>query len=112
VVQLKVQYGIDTDGDGAVDAWFSGASSPWQTAEVMAAPAATLSRIKAVRVGIIVRSETYDRNITRPFAWSLFDCPSADQSQCAGRLSGALPAGWRYRVYETTVPLRNQIWNG
>ena len=68
--------------------------------------------IKAVRIGFIVRIETYDPEVTQAFDWVLFDCASVDKTQCPGRLAGTLPSGWRYRLHETVIPLRNQIWNG
>jgi len=44
----------------------------------------------------------------------LFDCSTHDNA-CPGRLTGTIagsPNGsYRYRVYETVVPLRNQLWN-
>ena len=123
VMLLKAQYGVDTDGDGAVDSWVRG-EGDWAPAAVLAmpmhppapgAPDPALSRIKAVRIGVIVRSEQHDRSVTSPYAWVLFDCPEADKARCPGRLAAdarsALPVNWRYRVHETTVPLRNQIWN-
>ena len=45
----------------------------------------------------------------------LFDCELADKSACPGRLEGTFAAaangGYRYRVIETVVPLRNSLWN-
>ncbi len=64
VVNLKAQYGIDTDGDGFLDAWVSAAAPPWDPPSVLASPVATLGRIKAIRIGFIVRSETFDREVT------------------------------------------------
>jgi type IV pilus assembly protein PilW len=123
VVLLKAQYGIDTDNDGTVDAWVGGEGA-WAPADVLAMPLhpptststdPALSRIKAVRIGVIVRSEQHDRNVMDPYRWVLFDCPETDKTRCPGRLAAdaksALPANWRYRVHETMVPLRNQIWN-
>jgi len=119
VVNLKVQYGVDTDGDGALDAWLpaadAGAAGNWSPAAVLAAPAATLARIRALRVGIVVRGEQFDRAATRPFDWVLFDCAATDKRTCPGRLAGSIPGtargGWHYRVYETAIPLRNQLWH-
>jgi type IV pilus assembly protein PilW len=119
VVNLKVQYGVDTDGDGVLDAWLpaadAGSAGNWSPAAVLAAPATTLARVKALRVGIIVRGEQFDRAATRPFEWVLFDCAAVDKSTCPGRLAGAIAAtargGWHYRAYETVIPLRNQIWH-
>jgi len=118
IVNLKFQYGIDSDGDGTLDAWVPARSSPfgdWRDATLLSASADVLSRIKAVRVGLIVRSDFLDRNIDTAFGWTLFDCEAADKSLCQGRLSGSIPAtaagGYRYRVHETMVPLRNILWN-
>jgi type IV pilus assembly protein PilW len=111
VVLLKAQYAIDSDGDGFLDTWVAADAAPWHAAGVLAAAADMLARIKAVRIGIIVRSEVYDRGRTGGFNWVLFDCGETDTSRCTGRLAGTLPAGWRYRTFELAVPLRNQIWN-
>jgi len=112
IVNLKMQYGIDDVGDGQLHTWVS-ATGNWTPANVMAAPltppvgvTVALSRIKAVRIGIIVKSDQFDRSLG-DYNWSLFD----------GTLTGtiaatAAPAGnWRYRIYETIIPLRNELWN-
>jgi type IV pilus assembly protein PilW len=111
IVNLKAQYGIDSDDDGTLDTWVAADAAPWSPAAVLAAPVTVLARIKAVRLGLVVRSETYDRDVAGRFDWVLFDCPATDKAQCPGRLAGTLPAGWRYRIYEAVVPLRNAIWN-
>ncbi|HEY3180896.1 MAG TPA: PilW family protein [Casimicrobiaceae bacterium] len=118
VVNLKLQYGIDRDGDGALDTWVpakAGAFGDWSAATLLTAPADVLRRIKAIRIGLIVRSDFLDRNIKSAFSWTLFDCEATDKSTCPGRLSGVIGAtssgGYRYRIHETIVPLRNPIWN-
>jgi type IV pilus assembly protein PilW len=116
IVNLKFQYGIDVDGDGVLDTW-AGAAPPgaWAPATLLAAPRATLERIKAVRMGIVARSERPDRTLTRGYQWVLFDCASDDKASCPGRLAGTIAGSasgsYRYRTYETIVPLRNVIWN-
>jgi type IV pilus assembly protein PilW len=116
VVNLKFQYGIDSNGDGTLDTWVSAASpGAWAPAALLAAPRSTLERIKAIRIGLIVRSEQRDRRLTSGYHWVLFDCESDDKSTCPGRLEGTIggPAtgSYRYRAFETIVPLRNVIWN-
>ena len=116
IVNVKFQYCIDSDGDGTLDAWTSaGASGSFAPAVLLAAPRATLERIKAIRVGIIVREERIDRALTRAYHWVLFDCELDDKSACPGRLEGTIAGspggGYRYRTFETVVPLRNVIWN-
>jgi len=114
VANLKFQYGIDSDGDGALDTWVI-AAGPWSAANLAAAPRATLDRIKAVRIGIIARTERIDPTHTRDFHWVLFDCELTDKSACPGRLEGTIAAtvdgAYRYRIIETIVPLRNALWN-
>jgi len=109
IVNMKLQYGVDTDGDGYLDAWASAATPPWDPASVLAAPAAALARIRAVRLGLVVRSDVHDRAVTGPYDWVLFDCAEEDKARCPGRLAGTLPPRWRYRAYETVIPLRNAI---
>ena len=118
IVNLKLQYGLDTDGDGVLDTWtpaVAGAVGDWSTAAVARAGAATLGRIKALRVGIVVRGEYAERTAAQPYDWVLFDCDAADKRLCPGRLAGTIPArttaGHRYRTYETVIPLRNLFWN-
>jgi type IV pilus assembly protein PilW len=116
VVNLKFQYGIDSDGDGNLDTWVrADEAGPWSAAALLAAPYATLARIKAMRIGIIVRAEAVDRALSRDFRWVLFDCEEDDKSLCPGRLEGTIAAtgsgSYRYRKLETVVPLRSVIWN-
>jgi type IV pilus assembly protein PilW len=118
IVNLKFQYGLDTNGDGLIDTWAC-ATGNWAPANLLAAPAATLGQIKAVRVGIVVQSEQFDRDVG-DFNWTLFSNSALNAIGCGnpdGHLSGTIvaqanPAGnWRFRIYETVVPLRNMIWN-
>lgn len=115
VVNLKFQYGIDNDGDGALDTWVAANAAGWNAADILAAPRASLDRIKALRIGVITRTERIDRTQTRGYHWVLFDCELANKSACPGRLEGTIAAspngGYRYRALETVVPLRNTLWN-
>jgi type IV pilus assembly protein PilW len=119
VVNLKFQYGIDIDGNGTLDTWVpardAGPNGNFTPTAMLAAPVDRLLRIKAIRVGVIVRSDFQNRALRDAFQWVLFDCAAQDKTTCPGRLTGSLPAtaagNWRYRVYETVVPMRNLIWN-
>jgi hypothetical protein len=65
---------------------------------------AQLKTLKAVRIGIVVRGEQWDK-----------DAPDVNWSLFGGTYSGAFPragGNYRYRTYETVIPLRNEIWNG
>lgn len=115
IVNMKVQYGVDTNADGILDGWVSAAAAPWQPADLMIANIQAINQVKAIRIGLIVRSAQFDREITSDYNWVLFDCESHDNT-CPGRLTGTIAAdpkggAYRYRIYETVVPLRNQLWN-
>jgi type IV pilus assembly protein PilW len=108
IVDLQAEYGISLAGQQDVSSWVP-ATGIW------AAPlsAASLARIKAVRIAIVARGE-YEKpddtgactatTATMVATWS----PWA--SFTASRFTGE-PAGcYRYKVVETVIPLRNLIW--
>jgi len=103
VVMMKLQYGIVDAAN--VFSWVN-ATDPWSAPQVLAANTTTLRQIQSVRIGIVVRSEQYDKDLPLLPAptWSLFCNPGP----C---LTGPLQTGFRYRTYETSVPLRNPVWN-
>lgn len=110
VVSLKAQYGISDAGSQVVNNWVSatnGASGNWANPTL-----AELKRIKAVRVAVVVRSPLQERiadgatacttTTTAPASWP--GGPTIDLSN---------DANWRcyrYRTFETVVPLRNVLW--
>jgi type IV pilus assembly protein PilW len=104
IVNMKLLYGIDSDGDGILDTWVA-PIGPWSDASVLAADAPTLRRIKAVRLGIIVRGEQWDRDAP-DVTVHLFD--DAIPPQTFLRSGGG---NYRYRWYETIIPMRNPVWN-
>jgi type IV pilus assembly protein PilW len=106
VVNLKLQYGIDTNADGLLDTWVS-ATGPWAVDAMLSADADKIGQIKAVRIGLIVRSDQFDKGYAQEVPWSLFD------GAYSGTFAqpGPVPGNWRYRVYETAIPLRNTLWN-
>jgi type IV pilus assembly protein PilW len=106
VVNLKLQYGIDTDADGALDAWVS-ATGPWARDAMLSADAKKIGQVKAVRMGLVVRSDQFDKGYAHDVPWSMFD------GTYSGIFAqpGPVPGNWRYRVYETVIPLRNALWN-
>ncbi len=61
---------------------------------------------------MVVRSDEYDKDAPK-FDWTLFQCTDQEAKDytCPDELTGTLPANYRYRVYETIVPLRNPMWN-
>jgi type IV pilus assembly protein PilW len=107
VVNLKLQYGLDVDKNGVLE-WVSADVAPWRAADLMNAPDANvlhaqLKTLKAVRIGIVVRGEQWDKDAP-DVPWSLFG------GVYAGTFVRAA-GNYRYRVYETVIPLRNELWN-
>ncbi len=103
IVMMKLMYGID---DGAGGVIWNAAVGAWSPANVLAADNTTLKKIRAVRLGIVVQGEQYDKALaleTPSPTWTLFT-PDVN-------LTGALLPGFRYRTYETIIPLRNPVWN-
>ena len=116
IVNLKLRYGVDRNGDGALDDWVAATAAEGLDAiALLSAPRVVLDRIVALRIGVIARSEEFDRTATSDYHWVLFDCELPDSSACPGRLTGTIAAsaagGFRYRSGETIVPLRNSLWN-
>lgn len=131
IVNMKVEYGIDSVADplGLLDTWVqatnAGGNGDWTPATMLAAPITQINQVKAIRIGIIVQSEQFDKELAGftggdyvggAYNWVLFDCPTHNAA-CPGRLTGTIPAqvspagNWRFRKYETIIPLRNEIWN-
>lgn len=107
VVNLKAQFGLDTDNDGDVDTWQE-ATGNWSSANLPSQTAAMWQQIKAVRVAIVTRSEKYETNVVTAGPLGMFCSPSP----CAVSMSlTADQQHYRYRVMETIVPLRNAVWN-
>lgn len=104
IVGLQAQYGRDTSGtpDGSVDI-FSGAAANFDPAD-----RCQISRIAAVRIGVLARNALAEK----------VDAAGNHITPNAPTWSGgvfALPAGgndFRYKVFETVVPLRNMVWRG
>jgi type IV pilus assembly protein PilW len=128
IVNMKVEYGIDSNLDPKrlLDTWVQASAAGWDPATLLPAPITTINQIKAVRIGIIVQSEQFDKDLAGftggdylngDYNWVLFDCADAVKANCPGRLTGSVPASasppgnWRFRKYETVIPLRNEIWN-
>jgi len=109
VVNMKLQYGVDVAGTGVLT-WIGAGASPWTPAELTSTIAgpdliAQLKTLKAVRIGIVVRGEQWDKERNVPVPWSLFG------GAYSGTFLPTLGGNYRYRIYETVIPLRNELWN-
>lgn len=108
VVTLQAEYGIDANNNGRVE------SGEWTTTD----PATTIAwaNVLAVRVGLLVRSGQFERTTvtTTVPSWTGGQFVITNLDGSASSSTPADPADnwrhYRYRVYETVIPLRNMLW--
>jgi type IV pilus assembly protein PilW len=103
-------YGVDTNGDGIRDDWAAPDDTGYDIATVMSTPA-TMRKIIAVRVSLVLRSNYYDKKQISPGTLTLFSglTNAAGTSLAQSVTLGADDQHYRYRVFEFTVPLRNML---
>lgn len=114
IVNLQAQYGVDSDGDNIIDLWTEPTGAVYGDDSVSTPTGTTIATIKAVRIAVVARSSLRERpnssgtcDITTAYPVVFADGPAVTVD-----LSGDL--NWkchRYQVYQTTIPLRNLIWN-
>ena len=105
VIDMKAQYGIDTG------VWTKTAPADW-------------SRVRAVRVAILVRSKNFEKPAAsaREASWVASNPAWSGGNFVMKNVDGTLPDSaalgdpnnwrhYRYKVYERIIPLRNMIWN-
>lgn len=117
IVNLQAQYGVsDTANSNEVTQWVDASGAPWGSPGV-----ADRNRIKAIRIAVVARnpkmeaddvtascSSTTAANPTGLCAWE------GSASSPAPAIDLSADANWRryrYRVFESTIPLRNVIWS-
>lgn len=110
VADLRAVYGVDSDSDGRIDSWQSPASAPWDAASLLDGSAdarLNLSRIVAVRVGLLVRTSVPERDVVSPATLSLFGDLGVGLTYT--RTLDTAERQLRWRVFDFTVPLRNVL---
>ncbi len=114
IVNIQAMYGKDTDGDGVVDRYDS--TTPTTNAQ--------WQQVLTVRVAVVARSNQFEKDSVTTSAplWDVGGSATiADVTTAtcnAGSTCIALKIDhvtdwqhYRYKVYETIVPLRNVLWN-
>jgi type IV pilus assembly protein PilW len=113
IVDLQAQYGKDNNDDNVIDEWTKQLPSVAGTNF----NATDIARIKAVRLAVLARSEHYEKPSTAGGACEA--TTAANRPTWGGTANlpfptfdaaGALPSCYKYRVFETVVPLRNMLW--
>jgi type IV pilus assembly protein PilW len=107
IVQLQAQYGKDYNGDGIVDQL-----TEWDT--VQPASAADWAKVLAMRIVVVSRSAEPERRTDAEGKQTVGACNATTVAPTASiTIDLTADPNWqcyRYRVFETVVPLRNQIW--
>jgi len=117
IVNLRAFYGRDTTAtpDGIIDVY--DATTPTNNAGWL--------RVQSVRLIVVSRSGQYEKDIVTPAnpSWDVGATPpttgatTCGGSQCLTIDVGAGVAGdveakhYRYKIFETIVPLRNMLWS-
>jgi len=117
VVGLQAYYGRDTSGptDGIVDVYDT--NTPANNADWL--------RVMSVRLLVVSRSGQYEKDIVTPAdpSWDVGTTPpttgaaACGASQCvtidvgAGAVGDVPAKHYRYKVFETIVPMRNMMWS-
>ena len=122
VINLKAEYGYDTDGNLRI------ADTEWAST-----PPLDWTKVLAIRVAVLVRSSQFEQSADTSASaaggavtasaptWGNGDADhtflmaDVDGSSDSHDATQAVADNWRYyryRVYEKVIPLRNMIWGG
>lgn len=110
VFELHALYGIDSSGDGRIDQWVPPTGSEYGYAVLndgSLAANARLQRIKAIRLGLILRTAQSEREQIAPAELRLF--ADLGSTLTHTRTLASAERHYRYRTLEATVPLRNNL---
>jgi type IV pilus assembly protein PilW len=118
VVNLQAQYGISaTANSNQVTQWVDASGATWAAPTV-----ANRNRIKAIRIAVVARNAKMEPSAVATACSSLTAAAPGGLCAWPGSVASPAPAidlspadaNWgryRYRVFETIVPLRNVIWS-
>lgn len=111
IVYMKAQYGIAaTVGSQNITNWVDATDdSAGPTATNWAAPtAADIRKIKAVRIAVVARSTQQESVVVTPSPLRLWlqDATSSGKTMTLT----ATEQLFRYKVYQTIIPIRNVMW--
>lgn len=111
IVNMQALYGKDTDGDGVVDTYDN--TTPTTNAGWL--------QVLSIRVAVVARSNQYEKDVVTTSApqWDVGTTATINAATTCGAskcisLNVSQLADWqhyRYKVYDTIVPLRNVLWN-
>ena len=101
IVHLQAQYGKDTNNDGTVDVFD----------EITPASTAAWAAVLALRIAVVSRSSLYEKDEVSPATIRLWDDSAASPTTTGPVWTlTADERHYRYKVFQTVIPLRNMIW--
>ena len=105
VYQMHALYGVDTSPATASLTWVAptGTFSSTNLLDGSLAAAATLKRIKAIKIGMVMRTPLLERVVVSASTLQLFTDTTLPVTV---NLS---PTTFRYRAFEAVIPLRNTL---
>ncbi|OIR04946.1 hypothetical protein GALL_130360 [mine drainage metagenome] len=117
IVNIQAQYGISIAGNSnQITQWVDASGATWGGAMSVT----DRNRIKAIRVAIVARNGLLEKDIVTntcttakgivnngPCAW---DDTNVDAAPKIDLSNNADWQRYRYRVYETIIPIRSMIW--
>ena len=111
IVQLKALYGIHNIGDtnpNQIDQWVQ-PTGTWDIGTLTASTAAAqtaMSQIQAIRVAVVAQSRLPERSTDYVGGTSLTLFPDLSSSL---QYTVTTQTQYRYKVYDTTIPIRNVL---
>jgi type IV pilus assembly protein PilW len=106
VVALYAVYGVDTDSNGVVDTWIDPAATGYAIGTLMLAPD-TMRHIVAARIALVMKSSLFEKERVAPDSLTVFSDLATDRQRTL--TIAASDQNFRYRVIDTTIPLRNML---
>jgi len=103
IVQMKAQYGKDTNGDGVVDTYDT----------VLPANAAAWNAVLTVRIGLVARSAQPEKPTGGAAACNTTTAAPTWSGSATAPFNLTANASWqcyRYKVFETVIPVKNILW--
>ncbi|MDO8350742.1 MAG: PilW family protein [Gallionella sp.] len=116
IVNMQMQYGVANAGSQPVSCWTDATGSACSGTNWATPSAAEIARIKAIRVAIVARSAQKAACTTTtvaPVSWVKPNTTPASSNAPLISLSTVVGQDWqcyRYKVYQTIIPVRNVIW--
>ena len=110
IIDLQAQYGVAPVGSQAVgdSNWEKAVGGTWANPSM-----ADAKRIKAIRVALVARSTQYEKPKPGESCSTTTSTMVSNWSTWAAFNTANYPSDWqcyRYKVFETVIPLRNVIW--